>query len=285
MKSPLVLVVEDDPDALALRVRQLETAGCRAIAVSNSDDAIRELWHAPLLGGVLTDINLVHAGDDKSGVALARYVRKYRPALPVSGYSGVFAEDRMSAEELALFDTFYGAGALTASDIRNAMNEVAELANRFAAVRRDEANARLETIRRANDLDADLFETFRRLVPDENLAMEQALAGAKLHAHIVGAGEISPALLDLPHADPGTIALRTPIVVWVREEEDGVEAEVHGAPELYAFGETADEAIRNAMTLSVEYFIELADASDLGGPLVRLRDFLVGVFERVHPHD
>lgn len=279
MSSPLVLVVEDDPDALAIRVLQLESAGCRAIAVDNSDDAIRELWHAPLLGGMLTDINLVNAGDDKSGITLARYVREHRPSLPIAGYSGVFAEDRLSPEELALFDTYYGAGKLTAADIRTAIAEVAEMAQRFEQVRRDEADARLDVVREQFGVSRDDFDSFRSLIADPDLAVEQALTGTDLRAHIVGPGAIPT------HAGTGTSAsavgltMRTPVVVWIREEDDGAEAEVHGVPELYAFGDDSGEAICNVIDLSADFYRDLVGADDLGGPLARLQRFVVGVFD------
>ena len=286
MSSPLVLVVEDDPDALAIRVLQLESAGCRAIAVDNSDDAIRELWHSPLIGGLLTDINLVSAGDDKSGVALAKYVKEHRPSLPIAGYSGVFAEDRLSPEELDLFDAYYGAGKLTADDIRTAIAEVAEMAQAFERIRRDEADARLDKVREQFQVGRTDFDTFRRLIPDEDLAIEQVLAGASLHAHIIGPGR-------LPTAGPGgadgetdgapALAIRTPVVIWVREEDDGAEAEVHGVPELYAFGESTSEAIANVMDLAADHFGELHDATDLGGPLASLQRFVVGVFDHDSP--
>lgn len=277
MASPLVLVVEDDADALELRALQLEAAGCRAIAVDNSDDAVREIWHAPLLGGVLTDINLVHAGDDKSGIALARYVREHRPTLPIAGYSGVFAEDRLSDDELGLFDSYYGAGRLTAVEIRSAMGSVVDLATHFEGERRARANERLEAIRLQFGVDPDEFDTFRRLVPNEDLAIEQALAGANLHAQIVGPGTILPALVDDPSASPSALRLRTPIVVWVREVDDGAEAEVHGVPELYSFGESPDAAVANVMQLAVDHFRELSGPDSPDG-LDRLKGFLDGVF-------
>lgn len=282
MTEPLVLVVEDDPDALELRVRQLESAGCRAIAVSNPEDAIREVWHTPLLGGVLTDINLVRSGDDKSGIALARYIRTNRPNLPVSGYSGVFAEDRLTSEELQLFDRYYSAGRLSAEQIRSAMSEVSELAHRFEQVRRDEADRRLDNLRRREGLSAEEFDTFRRLVPDHELATEQVLAQAELHARIVGPGELPSDLSDeVPELASKDIRLRTPIVVWIREDsEGGAEAEIHGVPELYAYGKDASTAIRAVIELAVLFFQDLENATDIGDQAARLRAFLLGVFVR-----
>lgn len=282
MSEPLILVVEDDPDARALRVKQLESAGCRAIAVSNSDDAIREFWHTPLLGGVLTDINLVRSGDDKSGIALARYIRANRPKLPVSGYSGVFAEDRLTSHELEIFDTYYSAGRLTADEIRAAMVEFAELAHGFERIRREEAERRLEELRLRAGVSREDFETFRRLVPDDELATEQTLAEADLHARIVGPGEVPWGHSnEASGTRPSGVYLRTPIIVWVREDPDGgAEAEVHGVPELYAYGDDIAAAVDSVVHLAVMFFDDLENAMDLGGSVERLRGFLLGVFVR-----
>lgn len=282
MNGPIVLVVEDDPDALDLRVRQLNGVGCRAIAVSNPNDAIRELWHAPLLGGVLTDINLLRAGEDKSGIALARYIRRNRPSLPISGYSGVFAEDRLSAEERSLFNSYYSAGRLNPNQIREAINEFSDLARTFEAARREEAEQKLERLRSDNGVSRDDFETYRRLIPDRDLATEQALAGAQLHAEIVGPDHVVD-MSAVSQAEPTKVQLRIPVVIWLRDLEgqnaDGVEAEMHGVPELYAHGSSEKEAIDNVMRLAVSYFRDLEEADDLVEPLSRLRDFLLGVFK------
>lgn len=279
MTGPLVLVVEDDPQALALRVRQLQTAGCRAIPVSNSDDAIRQIWHSPLLGAVLTDINLVRHGEDRSGIALARYIRQNRPQLPVSGYSGVFAEDRLSADELQLFDTYYGAGRLSPKEIRKAMAEVMELAQRFEVIRRQEAEERLDQLRMKEGVSREDFETFRGLVPDQELATEQVLADANLHAQIVGPGAFptdSPTTTE--NTDSG-LRIVVPMIVWIRDGDNGsAEAEVHGVPELYAYGESRDAAVANVMRLAAAYYKDLLPAREVSGPVARLRAFLMSVF-------
>jgi CheY-like chemotaxis protein len=271
--GPVVLVVEDDETALDLRTRQLSNVGCRAIGVTNSDDAIREVWNLPLLGLVLTDINLEPGTDDQSGVALARYLHRFRPELPVAGYSAIFGEERMSREDLDLFVRYYDAGNLSPEDIRAAAAELKEIAEGFELQRRAFVDERLEELRERHKIDPADFDAFRQLVPDHDLAVEQVLADAHLEARIIGRGE------RLPNEAEGspTVRLRVPIVVWIRTDDEGSEVEFHGVPELYGYGATPEDAIRNALELALLYWADLRDAADVAGPLARLRRFLSGV--------
>src|SRR4051812_21653886 len=89
---PVILVVEDEEEALRLRLDALIDAECTPIGVQSHDDALRELRAAPAVDLVLTDIHLAAAPDDKSGVALARYIKNSYVDLPVAGYSAVFGD-------------------------------------------------------------------------------------------------------------------------------------------------------------------------------------------------
>src|SRR2546423_1417629 len=95
--APIVLIVEDQPDNLALRVELFKNAGCTALGVREADDAIRELRASPGIDLVFTDIHLRPSPTDKSGVALAKLVKRSHSDLPVAGYSAYFDENQLSA--------------------------------------------------------------------------------------------------------------------------------------------------------------------------------------------
>lgn len=273
--GPLVLVVEDDETARSLRRRQLEQFGCRAVAVATSDEAMREVWNTPLLAGVLTDINLTPGTDDKSGIVFARYVRKQRPGLPVAGYSGVFAEGRISEDDLALFNLYCGAGNVSASEIRSAIESFAELAERYDEERKADVEAKLNSIRDSFKVDASGFAEFRRIIPDRNLEVEQVLSEVRSEPFFLMSGHLPPHLVPRHGAD---VRLKVPLLIWLREGSDIAEAEVHGVPELYSYGANIDEALVSLLELAISDFRDLLARSNLGGPLHRLAEFLAAVF-------
>lgn len=274
--GPLVLVVEDDDTARSLRGRQLEQAGCRAIAVSTSDEAMREVWSSPLLAGVLTDINLTRGTDDKSGIALARYLREHRPTLPVAGYSGVFAEGRLSDADLALFNLYCGAGAASTAEIRAAIVSFAALAEAYEKERKACVEQRLDELLLTNQVDHAAFAAFRSLICDRNLEVEQLLSEVPMYPYFLQPGEI-PELFTPSHSP--RLRLRVAILVWMREGPDFVEAEVHGVPELYAYGKSREEALAAVLELAISDYRDLLGRSNLGGPLHRLAEFLAGIFD------
>src|SRR6266542_1408359 len=93
---PVVLLVEDDRDALVIRKELFETGGFVAYGVQTAEAAKREVRAAPMIDIVVTDINLdPDSAFDTSGVDLAQYLRTEAPGLPIVGYSAVFAEGQL----------------------------------------------------------------------------------------------------------------------------------------------------------------------------------------------
>jgi CheY-like chemotaxis protein len=101
---PVVLVAEDDPIALEQMVGTLGKFDCESIGVVSHAEAIRVLHSDSAIDLVLTDIRLGVQQDDKSGVDLARYVRRTFGDLPVAGYSAVFTDLQLGSGEKGLFD-------------------------------------------------------------------------------------------------------------------------------------------------------------------------------------
>ena len=100
---PIILVVEDDPEALDQRTGLLSTLQSAPIGKSSEDEAREVILRLPV-DLVLTDIRLKVPPDDRSGIALARYVKGTCPDLPVIGYSARVADDELSPAEKEVFD-------------------------------------------------------------------------------------------------------------------------------------------------------------------------------------
>lgn len=100
---PVILVVEDDPEALDQRTDLLSTLRSAPIGKPSEDEA-REVILELSVDLVLTDIRLGTPQDDRSGIDLARYVKSIYPDLPVIGYSARVADNELSPAEKEVFD-------------------------------------------------------------------------------------------------------------------------------------------------------------------------------------
>jgi DNA-binding NarL/FixJ family response regulator len=103
VELPVILVVEDDHEALEQRTNMLATMECTAIGFENDDEA-REAMLESLVDLVLTDIRLKPSKGDRSGIEFARYVKRIYPDMPVLGYSAVFADKDLAPLEKEIFD-------------------------------------------------------------------------------------------------------------------------------------------------------------------------------------
>ena len=106
LERPLIVVVEDDPHQLTESTAALVDLQCEAVGVSDDALAKRAMDGADV-DLVLTDIKLKPVRNDKSGVALARFVKQTYTGVPVLGYSAVFADKDLAAGEKAVFDEVY----------------------------------------------------------------------------------------------------------------------------------------------------------------------------------
>lgn len=152
--DPLVLIVEDDEQALRERADVFSNAGCSVRGVQTLGDAMRELRGSPGIDLVLTDIKLAEPAGDKSGVELARHVRDAYPGLPVAGYSAVFADEELAADK-DLFEAFWEKGRLNYRAIAAMVQFCHDLAVRHRHVRRLRSDLSLLD---AGELHADIAE-------------------------------------------------------------------------------------------------------------------------------
>lgn len=80
---PLVLCVEDDLSALALRKAILEKNGFDVIGVSSADEALITLREAPVCATIAD-----HMLQGKSGTQMAIQMKKTKPDVPIILHSG-----------------------------------------------------------------------------------------------------------------------------------------------------------------------------------------------------
>ena len=264
---PIVLIVEDQKDALMLRSELLDSAGCTTIGVRSSDDAIRELRASPGVDLLLTDIRLGRKKEDKSGVALARYVKETYVDMPVAGYSAWFGDNDLSEADTAPFDVMWPKGFSTGAQIEQIV----------AACRERALEHRLQRASNAFEAQAVLRRRHESKYPEVALLRELRLGG----------GEAAPVELTLAEAgyrlklvEPKGPVLAQPTIVWLCDVEGGIEAEVYGQPALYARARTDDEAIAEVIELMHLYGEELtADAPEAVGPALSLTEFLHRVLQ------
>jgi CheY-like chemotaxis protein len=260
--APIILIVEDQEDALVLRSELLDSAGCTTIGVQSSDDAIRELRASPGVDLLLTDIRLGRKKEDKSGVALARYVKETYVDMPIAGYSAWFGDSDLSEADTAPFDVMWPKGFSTGEQIEQ-----------IVAVCRERAlEHRLQRASNAFEAQAVLRRRHESKYSEVALLRELRLGG----------GEAAPVEIILADAgyrlklvEPKGPPLVQPTIVWLCDVEGGIEAEVYGQPALYARAGTDDEAIAEVIELMHLYGEELtADAPEAVGPALSLTEFL-----------
>jgi len=274
--NPVVLLVENDAQNLDLRRQLFEAADCTVLGVTNSDDAIREVWSSPLVSLVVTDINLSDTDTkDMSGLALMHYLAEAREGLPVAGYSGHFAERAIPKEDRDRFVRWYKRGSLTAGAIEQSVRDLRDEAVKYQERRRADAEERLTELRVKHGIDASTLDTYRSLLPNRLYEVEQILAASGFEALAVATGP--------PRKAGAAPWPRVPVLFWIRSSDDGVEAEVFGVPQLYGVGKTQDEAVALALELMVLFYTDLrADTNSLYHA-AELRDFLFRVFALVEP--
>jgi CheY-like chemotaxis protein len=85
MNSAVILVVDDERNALEIRKLVLEGAGYSVIATTESSEAIRVV-ESQNIDLVISDHLLI---GHTTGADLARQIKRIRPTLPVMLFSGV----------------------------------------------------------------------------------------------------------------------------------------------------------------------------------------------------
>jgi CheY-like chemotaxis protein len=86
LRGFVILVVDDDPDSLAMSRGVVESLGCSVLTAASTDEALAILDSGAHVDLVFSDVVM----PKRNGVALARLARERRPGLPVvlaTGYA------------------------------------------------------------------------------------------------------------------------------------------------------------------------------------------------------
>jgi len=114
LEGRLVLLVEDDDKVRDVVRKQLSALGCAVLEAESGHEAADMVENIPAIGLVLSDI-VMPGGMD--GRALARFVRRFRPELPLvlmSGYADK-AEDGREEADVQVLDKPFSAEQLAAA--------------------------------------------------------------------------------------------------------------------------------------------------------------------------
>jgi CheY-like chemotaxis protein len=95
LAGKLVLLAEDDADVRTVVRMQLSELGCAVVEAENGAEAADMVENIPAIALVISDVVMPGAMD---GRALARFVRRFRPDLPMVLMSG-FAESQSGLDE------------------------------------------------------------------------------------------------------------------------------------------------------------------------------------------
>lgn len=263
---PVVLVVEDEEDALEWRMEALADVDCMVIGVGSHDEAMRELRAGPAVDLVLTDIRLTRQlKKDKSGIALARYIKETYVDLPVAGYSAVFSDVELEKERVdELFDIVWPKGYTKLRELDEIIEYCKRRALEHRKTRRDTAFELHAVLRRGHEETYPEVELMRELHPtDRSAPIEAALRAAGYRLKLVEAKNDKQ--------------LSKPIIVWLLDVEGHVEAEVYGQPALYGHGPTDEQAIAAVVDLMRLYAQQCDAPAEAVGPALSLTNFLAEV--------
>jgi CheY-like chemotaxis protein len=84
LREFVVLVVDDDPDSLALATTIVQSFGCSVLSAGSCDAALEIIDSGAHVDLVFSDVVM----PDTSGIGLARLVKERRPGLPVVRATG-----------------------------------------------------------------------------------------------------------------------------------------------------------------------------------------------------
>jgi CheY-like chemotaxis protein len=281
---PIALVVEDRADYLETRLQLLQQYGFTAVGAEDEHSALRELRAIPAIDIVITDINLdAKRPFTKAGIDLAIAIKTLDSDLPVIGYSGAFAERDLDPSETQVFDDRVLRGATTGKEIVKHIESWMARASAHRQRRTEWAASELERLRNKYGSPNPDFLTLRSLRPTSEgkpkpggISVEESLNQAGYRLQIIEPGTSRPTFLN------SGASVISPLLAWLKNEEDVFVAEIYGYPELYAYGDSEGEAVSEVLLLMdgfhKELVIDAPEDSSLSPLTRRLRDFLKHVF-------
>ncbi len=282
-EKPIALIVEDRQADLDIRRRLFNSNGFQSIGAKTPTDALREFRSTPAIDLVVLDINLI-ADDtnDKSGVDLARKIRKRRPNIPLMGVSGQFGT--LDESERKVFDDYLLKGTLDTTSLRDRLVKWRGLALERRRTRAEAAKGRLERIRQDRSFPEPDVEVLRDFLPGAHakeepddhdfLTPDEILRREGWRLRLVDAG------FQVADVDEEAARTAMPILLWLRQEAGVVVAVLHEHSCIYHDAPTEHEATQGALELMLDYHRQLSHESEdsLSGELQLLRTYLLKVF-------
>jgi CheY-like chemotaxis protein len=276
-----MLLVDDDTKSLKHRSEMYDDRGFSTLPVEDEYQAIREFIASPGVDVVITDIRLHRELPlDKSGIKLARQLKKINSAIPIVGYSASFIEEELTEEELSLFTSFYPRGDSKPREIIKHIDLWKEMANSFRKERLAEARNRLDQYRSKYGQPSPEYSIMRFLIPNRLIqsqgdlsSVEDVLRDAGFELRFINRGTDRPTVKDsIEH-------LQSPLLIWLHREADATISEVYGYPEFYSYGENEKESIGNLLLLMDgfhrDFKVQRADSARN----VQIAEFLNSIFE------
>jgi len=273
---PLVLLVEDVEESRRIRRELFESFDCTAVAVGSRSEAERELAQTPRVDLVVTDIHMPETAsdsEDRSGIDLARHVKQHFVGVPVAGYSAYFEGSDLGGAVDEVFDVIFRKGHTGGTNLESQIAECVTLAEGARDRRIAKYEDKLDDLRRRYESETPSVNVVRRLALDPDPAhsgmVEGPLGAAGYRLRLVSAQSINGA---------------EPFVVWIRPEQDGIQAEVYGRPELYSYGADEQAALGNLGELM--HLISQDEGAVGEGPSPGIRslyDFLARILGTFRP--
>ncbi|HEX7278615.1 MAG TPA: response regulator [Solirubrobacterales bacterium] len=264
VRKPRVLVVDDEVRNLRIRKKQLEGQNLDVAVADSETAALNQIEASPEMDAVLTDISFTQDPRDTSGVKLARTIKARFGDIPLFAYSAKVEERLLREEAQSLFTLSIPKGIKFEDELRELADTIRDTSLQRRHRRRTEFDQQLAELVVRHPLETiNAAETVRRLLPHARDAadIETSLKAAGYHLELIHSSVFQPSA--------------NPVLIWVKELGDEIEAEVYGQPSLYAHGESGDDVVAKLIEL-MRLFAEdfRNDDGDYGGPALRLRDFL-----------
>lgn len=296
-EKPVVLIVEDDKDKLDIRSRLFNRFGFQAIGAIDQLNAMKEFRSLPTMDLVVMDVNLDQDNDqDRTGVTIAKEIKKLRPGLPVVALSGKV--DSLSKEERTPFTQVF-IKANPDSNVKDSLPEWRRLAIEYRKQRAQKAKDELKRVRQAYEMPSPDVNVLRDFVPgavvpehqfesnDVAVTPDELLRKAGWRLRLVEAGGVR--VQDMAEKIKTLIV----IPVWLKREDSTIVAVLHEHNSVYhdvaidehkglddPVGLAETQAVEGALQLMYGFYLDFVGnpTEACGAELASLRTYLFNVF-------
>ncbi len=284
---PLALIVEDDPTALTTRKDLFESQGFLTITAADYEQAVDEFSTTSAIDIVVTDLDLGHGTDERSGFDVANACARLRPGIPIVAYSGAVEQDDVASNRWDVFKDHTvnkASPSDTVDSIRSRINEWMNLARLNQRERIHNAFYELSRIQRKYEIASQDLEHLRTFLPGLLLpshsslslpaesSVDEILDAAKLEMELIEPGRVWKTKTG---GDSATLAT---IAIWIHMEADCFIAELFSHPSLFFYADTKEDATDGLLELMCGFHEDFSSGIVLSHELEKLRNYLNKVF-------